>query len=58
MAQVHEDCGFRDDREASRYYGMCPDCGYPAGRCLCNTPPPDDQEPQRDEGSVDPTIPF
>lgn len=34
---------FKNDREVARYYGVCPDCGYPPnleGRCLCNAPEP------------------
>ncbi len=53
---IHDDCGFRDDREVDRYYGRCPDCGdvLVNGRCHCDLPP--DQEPDPTEFPDDPDM--
>src|SRR5687768_13499804 len=29
------DCGFREDLDVARYYGLCPHCGGPRGACVC-----------------------
>lgn len=58
----HEDCGYRDQREADIARGCCPDCGdfkY-GGRCHCTVPevPEQPYDPSIDPSLTDPTIPF
>ncbi len=49
---------FLDEFDVARWYGVCPHCGYPHGRCLCTTP---DREPPPEDTPVaetDDDLPF
>jgi hypothetical protein len=55
------DCGYRNQREADKAQGICPDCGdYRNPRCHCDTPEREDDYPaspiRPEEG--EPEYPF
>lgn len=60
----YDDCGFRDQRDADRHYGRCPDCGdVRSPRCHCDVadvepPPPTPEELAAYEAMKDGEIPF
>jgi len=56
-----EDCGPRDDREADRIRGICPDCGdaRTGSRCHCQAPEPEPPPPTPAQlAYFEPEVPF